>query len=184
MLVRQNWNWNQVLISLKSNCKGCDGFALSFKVFDEQVSVCWFPCIFCSFCYGSVLSISAPQVFGPPRGRSTRCRSIKYSVPAGSWRSCFSPGCSRVYALMAANILVPQEGWQTSCKLCRDEGPLSAQDLCRFHEAAGLTQAGQSPTVWNLIKAHARFHTWDRVIGWLYVQTGRWDWRAAPWKGI
>lgn len=134
MLVGQNLDWNQMLVNLKSNCKGCDGFALLFKVFHEQVSMCWPSCIFCSFCCGQVLSISTPHVLLPLGGLKTRHGSIKSSFPAGSWRNCFSPSCPRIYAHVATSILIPQEGCQTSCKQYRDERPLWAQDFCRFRE--------------------------------------------------
>lgn len=38
MLMGQNLDWNQVLVSLKNTCKEYNGFALLFKVFHEQVS--------------------------------------------------------------------------------------------------------------------------------------------------
>lgn len=79
MLVWQNLDWNQVLVSLKSNCKGCDGFAVLVKVFHEQVSMCWPSCI----SVASVMvrcSVFLLLLFSvPTRGRSTRHGSIKSS---------------------------------------------------------------------------------------------------------
>lgn len=52
MLVGQNLDQNQVLVSLKTDWKGCSADVLLFKVFLEQVPVCWPFCVSYRFCSG------------------------------------------------------------------------------------------------------------------------------------